>query len=87
MHLLLSMADEKKNEDGKGIPATASTQSTEQKPADARLIPGGSYAAARRQVGMTAMNHYDAPYFVKADLPDLSETPGWQMVPKTDRRA
>jgi hypothetical protein len=86
LHQRLSMADEKKNDDGKGMPATAPAQSTETKPADARLIPGGSYAAARRQVGMTAMDHYDTPYFVKADLPDLSETPGWHMVPKTDRR-
>jgi len=26
------------------------------------------------------------PPVVKADLPDLSETPGWNMVPKPDRR-
>jgi hypothetical protein len=55
-------------------------------PQDARLIPGGSFAAARRPIGVTAMNHYVEPPAVRADLPDLSETPGWQMVPKSDRR-
>jgi len=32
------------------------------------------------------MDHYSTPPVVKADLPDLSETPGWNMVPKPDRK-
>jgi hypothetical protein len=78
------MAGEKKNDDGRGIPATAPANTTEPKPADARMIPGGSFAAARRPTGMTAMDHYTTEPVVKADLPDLSETPGWHMVPKGD---
>jgi hypothetical protein len=56
------------------------------KPQDARMIPGGSFAGARRSIGVTGMDHYTAPPVVKADLPDLSETPGWNMVPKPDRK-
>jgi hypothetical protein len=64
----------------------------EQKPApdptpqDARMIPGGSFAAARRPIGVNAMDHYTRQPVVKADLPDLSETPGWNMVPKDNPR-
>jgi hypothetical protein len=56
------------------------------KPQDARMIPGGSFAAARRPIGVNAMDHYVTPPVMKADLPDLSETPGWNMVPKDNRR-
>ena len=55
-------------------------------PSDRRLIPGGSFAAARRPIGVNAMDHYVEPPVVKADLPDLSETPGWHMVPKGDQK-
>jgi hypothetical protein len=55
-------------------------------PQDARMIPGGSFAAARRPIGVSAMDHYERPPAVKADLPDLSETPGWNMVPKDKKR-
>jgi len=79
------MADDKKSDDGKGIPAGAPGATTEQKPADARMIPGGSFAAARRPNGVSAMDHYTQQPVIKADLPDLSETPGWNMVPKPDR--
>jgi len=60
-------------------------EKTDPKPQDARLIPGGSFAAARRPIGVNAMDHYTSPPPIKADLPDLSETPGWNMVPKDDR--
>ncbi len=50
------------------------------------MIPGGSFASARRPIGVNAMDHYTAQPAVKADLPDLSEIPGWNMVPKSDRR-
>jgi len=79
------MTDNKKSDDGRGIPAGAEGVSTEQKPADARLIPGGSFAAARRPIGVSAMDHYVEQPATKAGLPDLSETPGWNMVPKSDR--
>jgi hypothetical protein len=62
------------------------TKSDDPQPSDARLIPGGSFRAARTQIGMTAMNHYTERPGPKADLPDLSETPGWHMVPKSDKR-
>jgi hypothetical protein len=64
----------------------ADDQNPEPKPQDARLIPGGSFAAARRAVGVTAMDHYTEQPVVKADLPDLSNTPGWHMVPKEPPR-
>jgi hypothetical protein len=56
------------------------------KPQDSRMIPGGSFAAARRPIGVNAMDHYLQQPVVKADLPDLSETPGWNMVPKDGPR-
>ena len=71
----------KKSDDGHGVPPTAPA-AAEPQPADARLIPGGSLAAARRPIGVNAMDHYEQAPIFKADLPDLSNTPGWQMVPK-----
>ena len=64
----------------------ADDKNNEPKPADSRLIPGGSFRAASRHSGMTAVDHYTELPAVKADLPDLSNTPGWHMVPKTDRK-
>ena len=79
------MSDDKKTDDGRGMPAGAAGATVEQKPSDARLIPGGSFAAARRPNGVSAMEHYTEQPSVKADLPDLSDTPGWNMMPKEDR--
>ena len=79
------MADDKKNDDDKGMPASEQ-KPIEPKPADSRLIPGGSFRAASRQFGMTAVDHYTEAPVVKADLPDLSNTPGWHMVPKSDKK-
>ena len=62
--------------------------STDKKPddvADGRLVPGGSMASARRPIGVNAVDHYTEQPVMKADLPDLSNTPGWHMVPKTER--
>jgi hypothetical protein len=81
------MSGEKKSADGRGVPPGAEGATAEPKPQDARMIPGGSFAAARRPVGVNAMDHYEEAPVIKADLPDLSETPGWNMVPKADRRA
>lgn len=81
------MADEKKSADGKGIPPAAAQKTAETPPpADLRLIPGGSLAAAGRPIGVNAFDHYTEQPTIKADLPDLSETPGWHMMPKDDRR-
>ena len=71
-----------KGDDGRGQPAGAENKSVEPQPGDARLIPGGSFKAARTAIGMTGMDHYTEHPVVKADLPDLSNTPGWHMVPK-----
>ena len=81
------MADDKKSDDGKGIPPASGQAAAPPKPSDNRLIPGGSFRAAAKPIGVNAVEHYTEPPVVKADLPDLSETPGWHMVPKTDRRA
>ena len=81
------MADDKKTDDGKGIPPGSGQAAVAPTPSDRRLIPGGSFRSAARPIGMNAVEHYTEPPVVKADLPDLSETPGWHMVPKSDRRA
>jgi hypothetical protein len=82
------MADEKKSDEGKGIPPAAAQKTAEapDQPADSRLIPGGSLAAARRPIGVNAFDHYTEQPTIKADLPDLSETPGWHMMPKDTPR-
>lgn len=81
------MTDQKssKGEDGRGQPAGAEQKTVEPPPGDRRLIPGGSFKSARMPIGVSAMDHYTVPPPIKADLPDLSNTPGWHMVPKTDR--
>ena len=82
------MADQKsaKGDDGRGQPAAAEQKTTEPAPSDSRLVPGGSFKNARKAIGMTALNHYTQPPAIKADLPDLSDTPGWNVFPKSDRR-
>jgi hypothetical protein len=82
------MTDQKssKGEDGRGQPANAEQKTTEPAPADARLIPGGSFRSARTPIGVNAMDHYTKQPTVKADLPDLSDIPGWNIFPKSDRR-
>jgi len=84
------MSTDKKSDDGKGVPPSApgvTAVTPAPPPADARLIPGGSVKRARRPIGVNAMEHYTEPPVVKAALLDLSETPGWHMVPKPDRPA
>jgi hypothetical protein len=82
------MTDQKssKGDDGRGQPATAEQKTTEPAPADPRLVPGGSFKSARKPIGMNALTHYTQPPSFKADLPDLSDTPGWNIFPKSDRR-
>ena len=78
------MTDQKsaKGDDGRGQPATAEQQTTEPAPADTRLVPGGSFRSARTAIGVTGLDHYTEPPAVRPDIPDLSETPGWNIFPK-----
>ena len=79
------MADQKssKGDDGRGQPASAEQKTTERAPADPRLVPGGSFRNARKRIGMTGVDHYTQPLPLKADIPDLSDTPGWNIFPKS----
>ena len=38
--------------------------------------------AARTPIGVNAMDHYTVQPAIKADLPDLSDVPGWNVFPK-----
>lgn len=80
------MADQKsaKGDDGRGQPANAEKKTTEPAPADSRLVPGGSFRNARTPIGVTGLDHYTQPPAIKADLPDLSDTPGWNIFPKAN---
>jgi hypothetical protein len=69
-----------------GVADEKASPPAEPRPADSRLIPGGSFSAARRPIGVNALDHYTEPPAVKAALPDLSNTPGWNMMPKGDQR-
>ena len=80
------MTETKKSDDGRGVPPAAEGTTTEPQAKDPRLIPGGSFRAAARPNGVNAVDHYTERPAIKADLPDLSETPGWHMVPKGDAR-
>jgi len=55
------MADQKKHDDGRGIPEQAKGETVEPQIRDTRLIPGGSLAAARTPIGMIAFEHDDLP--------------------------
>jgi hypothetical protein len=53
-----------KGEDGRGIPAGGEQKTVEPPPRDARLIPGGSFKAARLHIGVNAMDKAALPGFV-----------------------
>ena len=55
------MADQKKHDDGRGIPEQAKGDTVEPPRHDSRLIPGGSLTAARTPIGMIAFEHDDLP--------------------------
>jgi hypothetical protein len=57
------MADEKsgKSDDGRGMPAGSEQKTVEPKPSDARLIPGGSFKAARIHIGVNAVEKEALP--------------------------
>jgi hypothetical protein len=53
-----------KAEDGRGVPAGSEQKTVEPPPRDARLIPGGSFKAARLHIGVNAMDKAGLPGFV-----------------------
>lgn len=44
-----------KSEDGRGVPAAGEQKTAEPPPSDPRLIPGGSFKAARIHIGVNAV--------------------------------
>ena len=82
------MTDQKsaKGDDGRGQPPAAEQKTVEEPKRDNRLIPGGSMKSASTPIGVNAMDHYTTPPAIKAALPDLSDTPGWNIFPKGDSR-
>lgn len=71
-----------KGDDGRGQPVNAEQKTGEPQAQDSRLIPGGSFRSARTAIGVNAMHHYTESPVVQAALPDLSDTPGWNIFPK-----
>jgi hypothetical protein len=72
------MTDQKssKGEDGRGQPATAEANTTEPQAKDPRLIPGGSFRAAARPIGMSAVDRADLPSYGKSTgQVDYKDTP------------
>jgi len=66
-----------KGDDGRGQPANAEQKTTEPQAQDGRLIPGGSFRAARTPIGMNAVDRADLPSFGKStDQVDYKDTPG-----------
>ena len=61
--LAVNMAEEKsaKGDDGRGIPATGEQKTVEPQPSDPRMIPGGSFKAARIHIGVNAVDREALP--------------------------
>lgn len=61
--LTVNMAEEKsaKGDDGRGIPATGEQKTVEPQPSDPRMIPGGSFKAARIHIGVNAVDREALP--------------------------
>ncbi len=59
------MADQTspKGDDGRGQPGNAVDKTTEPQAQDGRLIPGGSFKAARTPIGVNAVDRSDLPSF------------------------
>jgi hypothetical protein len=57
------MAEEKsaKSDDGRGMPPGSEQNTVEPQPSDPRLIPGGSFKAARIHIGVNAVDKEDMP--------------------------
>ena len=72
------MADQgsSKGDDGRGQPGNAEQKTTEPQPYDARLIPGGSFRAARTPIGVNAVDRDDLPSYGKSTAQvDYKDTP------------
>src|SRR3954470_7108393 len=70
------MADHAKGDSGKGMPANAEGNSAQEQVHDPRLIPGGSFDAAKTPVGMNAVDREDLPSYGKpTDQVDYKDTP------------
>jgi hypothetical protein len=72
------MADQKsaKGDDGRGQPGNAVQKTTEAQPHDGRLIPGGSFKAARTPIGVNAVDRSDLPSFGRSSAElDYKDTP------------
>jgi hypothetical protein len=56
--MTMGMTDPKtsKSDDGKGVPPGGESKTAEARPADSRLFPGGSPAAARTPIGVNAVD-------------------------------
>ncbi|HYT65555.1 MAG TPA: hypothetical protein VEL51_04015 [Vicinamibacterales bacterium] len=70
------MSDDKESDGGKGVPPGAEKVTAEPQAADPRLIPGGSFRAARTAIGMDAVDREDLPSGGRPILPtDYKDTP------------
>jgi hypothetical protein len=66
----------KKNDDGRGVPASGEGTTTEPAAWDNRLLPGGSIADAARPIGMNAVDRDMLPSHGKStDQVDSKDTP------------
>jgi hypothetical protein len=61
--LAVNMAEEKsaKGDDGRGIPAAGEQKTVDPQPSDPRMIPGGSFKAARIHIGVNAFDKEAVP--------------------------
>jgi hypothetical protein len=61
--LAVNMAEEKsaKGDDGRGIPAAGEQKTVDPQPSDSRMIPGGSFKAARIHIGVNAVDKEELP--------------------------
>ena len=70
------MSEHKKSDDGKGVTPIAEGKTAEPQAKDARLIPGGSFKAAARPIGMNAVDRADLPSFGQSTSQlDYKDTP------------
>lgn len=71
------MTDHNKADDGRGIPPAAEGSTAAPQANDPRLIPGGSFAAARTPIGMNGVDRDDMPSFGESTgQVDYKDTPG-----------
>ena len=65
-----------KGDDGRGQPPAAAQKTVEPQLHDKRLIPGGSFRAARTPIGMAGVDRADMPSYGKSTTQvDYKDTP------------